>query len=135
MEFVGFGLFFAVWVVFFLASVGGVICAVAALVSISRMDAGAFGPWWDNTKTTWLVGIAVSFAIPFGSLVTGLYWFSKGRATLPTSGVALRPFWAGPPKPMPQWPPAGGYPPPPPQTPLQPPPPQPPHPEQPNPPG
>ena len=107
MEFVGFGVFFLIWGALFFGSFAGLICAVAALISVSQTDDAAFGPWWDNVKTQWLLGIAVSFIVPFGSLVTGVYWFWKGRPPIRTTGVALRPFWAGPPKPMPQWPPAG----------------------------
>jgi hypothetical protein len=111
MELMGLGLFFVVWLVLFVGSFAGIVFGVAALISISQLDATAFGPWWDNTKTPWLLGIAVSFVIPFGSLVTGIYWFWMGRPPLRTTGVVLRPFWVGPPKPMPPWPPQHGYPP------------------------
>ncbi len=117
MEYVGFGALFVVWAVVMAASIGGTICAIAALVSISRMHPDAFGPWWDNTKTTWTVGLAVSFLVPFGAVVVGIYWFWKGKEPLPATGMVARPFWAGPPKPMPMYPPvgyppAGAYPPP-----------------------
>jgi hypothetical protein len=130
VEFVGFGLFFLIWGSLMLASFGGIILAVSALVSISRQNPEAFGPWWDNTKSAWMIGIAVSFALPFGTLITGVYWFWKGKEPIRTTGLALRPFWVGPPKPMPMWPPYGGYPPyghvPPPQQPYAPEPPPPP---------
>jgi hypothetical protein len=121
VEYVGFGALFAVWAVVMATSIGGMICAIAALVSISRMHPDAFGPWWDNTKTTWMVGLAVSFLVPFGAVVVGVYWFWKGKEPLPATGMVARPFWAGPPKPMPMpmyppgsYPPPGGaYPPPP----------------------
>lgn len=111
---VGIGVFFAVWSLMALASVGGMICAVAALISVGRTDANAFGPWWDNTKNAWLLGLAVSFAIPMGTLIGGVYWFWKGRPPIATTGQALRPFWIGPPKPAPY--PTYGYP----QGPYQP---------------
>ena len=111
VEYVGFGALFVVWAIVMTASIGGMICAIAALVSISQMHADAFGPWWDNTKTTWMVGLAVSFLVPFGAVVVGVYWFWKGKEPLPTTGMVARPFWAGPPKPMPMYPPAG-FPPP-----------------------
>ena len=107
MGFVGFGVFFVIWFALVIGSLVGMICAVAALISISKTNADAFGPWWDNTKTPWLVGIAVGFVVPFGTMVTGVYWFSKGRAPLATTGLVARPFWVGPPKPPPPQPPWG----------------------------
>jgi hypothetical protein len=114
VEYVGFGALFVVWAIVMAASIGGMICAIAALVSISQLHADAFGPWWDNTKTTWMVGLAVSFLVPFGAVVAGVYWFWKGKEPLSATGMVARPFWAGPPKPMPVWPPPGSYPYPPP---------------------
>lgn len=105
MEFLGVGAFLLVWSLLMIGSFGGMICAVAALISISRTDVDAFGPWWDNIKTPWLLGVAVGFVVPFGALIAGVYWFWKGRAPLATTGLVARPFWVGPPKPAP-W----GYP-------------------------
>jgi hypothetical protein len=112
-------LFFLVPVVAF-ATVG---VAIAALISIARTPVEAFGPWWDNTRQLWLVGMSVSFVIPFGSLVAAIMWFSSGRAPLRAGqGYVGRPFWSGPPKPPPPlgWPgmpPPGWGPPPPPGPP------------------
>lgn len=98
---------------------------IAALISIARKPAEAFGPWWDNTKQIWIIGIAVSFLVPLGSLISGIMWFTAGngplRHGLPTAG---RPFWSGPPKPPPYtYPPPPGSPPgPPPYPPSSPPP-------------
>lgn len=107
MELLGFGAFFFVWLVIMLGSVAGLICGAAALISIAQTEVDRFGPWWDNTKTSWLLGVAVGFVVPFGTLVTGIYWFWKGRAPLTTTGLVERPFWAGPPKPPPLQPPWG----------------------------
>jgi len=96
-----FGLFFAVWATLMLATVGGLIVGISALVSVLRLPPEAFGPWWDNTKSAWLLGIAVSFVIPFGLLVTGWIWFRSGKRTLVATGVAGRPFWIGPSRPPP----------------------------------
>jgi hypothetical protein len=118
-----FGLFFAIFGLIWLAGIAGLVLGVAALISVSRTPTDVFGPWWDNTRQLWLVGIAVSFVIPIGTLITGIMWFSSGRAPLRAGqGYAGRPFWAGPPKPPPLPPPPGwpgyaqapyGYPPPP----------------------
>jgi hypothetical protein len=54
--------------------------------------------------------------VPFGTLITGIMWFTTGRAPLRAGhGVAGRPFWAGLPKPPPVMAPPGwpGYAPPP----------------------
>lgn len=133
MESFGFGVFLLIWLTLVVGSLGGMVCAAAALISISRTNADAFGPWWDNTKTPWLLGIAVGFVIPFGTLITGVYWFWKGRAPLATTGLVERPFWIGPPKPPPLqspwgYPPQAPYPPQPypPQS-LYPPQPEPPY--------
>ena len=97
-----FSIFFGlVWLGFMLLAFGGVAIAIAAIVSAARLPDEAFGPWWDNTKTTWLIGIAVGFVLPCGALVSGVYWFATGRRSLSRTGVVARPFWAGPPKPPP----------------------------------
>ena len=98
---IAFGLFFIVWGMVMLASVIGVIAGISALVSVARLPVEAFGPWWDNTKTAWVAGIAVSFIVPFGTLVTGVLWFRSGKSTLLGTGTAGRPFWTGPPRPQP----------------------------------
>jgi hypothetical protein len=106
-----FGIFFfLVWGAFMLAAFGGMALALGALVSAARLPAEAFGPWWDNTKTIWLVGIAVGFLLPCGSVVSGAYWFFSGHQSYRRTGLVSRPFWSGPPKP----PPPVYYPPPPP---------------------
>jgi hypothetical protein len=107
-----FGLFFGVIALLWLAGFGGLIIGISALISVARTPTEAFGPWWDNTRQMWLIGIAVSFVIPVGSLITGIMWFSSGRGPLRAGyGYAGRPFWSGPPKPPPSLPPPGwpGY--------------------------
>lgn len=106
------GGFFAVFGVIWLIGIAGLIYGVAALVSVAQTPSEYFGPWWDNTKQLWLIGIAVGFVVPFGTLIAGIHWFNSGKAPLRAGqGVAGRPFWAGPPKPQP---PAPAYAPPPP---------------------
>jgi hypothetical protein len=107
----GFSAFFIFFALIWLASIAGFVIGIAALISVSKLPSEAFGPWWDNIKQTWLIGIAVGFVVPFGTLITGILWFNSGRTTLRTVGVAGRPFWAGPPKPPPLQPPPGwgGY--------------------------
>jgi hypothetical protein len=90
-------LFVVVWIAFAVAMVGGLIAAVSALVSAARLPAEAFGPWWDNTKSAWIIGIVV----PFGTLVAGVLWFRTGKHELVANGVVGRPFWVGPAKPPP----------------------------------
>ena len=104
MFFVGF---MFVWSVFFFGALIGMVLGVIALISAARTPAPAFGPWWDNTKTTWLLGIAISYMIPFGLWVTSIYWFRTGRRGLTDTGLVGRPFWTGPPKPYPPTPPPG----------------------------
>jgi hypothetical protein len=122
--FPAFGLFFVLFGLIWLAGISGFILGICALISVSKTPTEYFGPWWDNTKQLWLIGIAVGFVIPFGTLVAGFMWFNSGRAPLREGrGYADRPFWAGPPKPAPLGPPPGwgsyapppyAYPPPPP---------------------
>jgi hypothetical protein len=127
-----FGLFFGFIMAIWLVAFGGLILTVAALISVARMPSEAFGPWWDNTKQLWVIGLAVSFVVPLGTLIAGIMWFTTGRAPLRAGyPVAGRPFWAGPPKPPPAMAPPGwpGYappynypsPPPPPVSPVAPP--------------
>ena len=101
--------FFLVWAFVMLLGFGGMALAIGAIVSASKLPAEAFGPWWDNLKTTWIVGIAVGFLLPCGAVAAGGYWFFSGRPAYQRTGVVGRPFWAGPPKPPPVY-----YPPPPP---------------------
>jgi hypothetical protein len=112
-------LFFVVWGGFMLLTFGGMFLGIAALVSAARLPDVAFGPWWDNTKALWLVGLAVGFLVPFGSVIAGSYWFFGARRPLSSTGLVARPFWAGPPKPPPPW--AWGPPPAPPPPPGPPP--------------
>jgi hypothetical protein len=129
--FPAFGLFFGFFMAIWLVGFGALVLAIAALISVAKTPTEFFGPWWDNTKQTWIIGIAVSFVIPFGTLIAGIMWFNSGRAPLRAGhGVAGRPFWAGPPKPPPAMPPPGwpgynpgpyGYPPAPPVAPTAPP--------------
>jgi hypothetical protein len=107
-----FGLFFGFIMAIWLVGFSALILAIAALVSVAKTPTEFFGPWWDNTKQTWIIGIAVSFVVPFGTLIAGIMWFNSGRAPLRAGrGIAGRPFWAGPPKPPPAMPPPGwpGY--------------------------
>jgi hypothetical protein len=118
----GFGIFAVFLFLIPLLALSSIGLGVAALVSISRTPIEAFGPWWDNTRQTWLVGVAVSFVIPLGNVIAGIVWFSSGRAPLRNGqGYVARPFWSGPPKPPPPpgWvpPPPGWGPPPPPAPP------------------
>jgi hypothetical protein len=100
-------MFFVVWFVLVFGSIAAFLIGVIALIQAAQMPAEAFGPWWDNTKSGWLLGMAVSYALPLGSLVTGVYWFRTGRRQLAATGVVGRPFWLGPPKPPPVYPPPG----------------------------
>jgi hypothetical protein len=116
---IGFGIAFSAFFVgmfVLFAVVYGV--GIAALISIARTPDELFGPWWDNTKQIWILGIAVSFFVPLGSVISGIMWFTNGKGPLRHgSHIAGRPFWAGPPKPPPYI-----YPPPPyqPGAPYQP---------------
>ena len=107
---IAFSVFFVGMFLLFVVTYGA---GIAALISIARKPAEAFGPWWDNTKQTWIIGSAVAFFVPFGPLVAGICWFSGGKAPIRRGEQAGRPFWSGPPKPPP-YPPYGypGYPPP-----------------------
>jgi hypothetical protein len=109
------GLFFSgfllLWFLLFFGSIGGLILGVVALVSAAQTPTPAFGPWWDNTKTAWLLGIAISYLIPFGLWFTAIYWFRTGKRGLERDGIVGRPFWMGPIKPYPPAP-VSWYPPP-----------------------
>jgi hypothetical protein len=108
-------LFFLFFGFVFLTAIGGLVIGVAAIINVATTPAERFGPWWDNTKQMWLIGIAVGYVIPLGTIIAGIAWFTGGRRGLSTYGVAGRPFWAGPPKPAPIAGPPG-YGPPPPST-------------------
>jgi len=106
-----FTLFFLFTIGLMLVSLGGLVIGIAALVNVASTPIEAFGPWWDNQRQMWIVGIAVSFLIPLGSLIAGIMWFTSGRRGIRDHGVAGRPFWAGAPKPQPPaWPPAAASP-------------------------
>lgn len=106
MDRLSVGVFFVIWGTSMLGAVAGFVIGLSALVSAARAPAEAFGPWWDNTKTAWLLGIGISFLIPCGMLVVGIYWFWSGRRSLRATGAVARPFWVGPSKPPPVGPPS-----------------------------
>jgi hypothetical protein len=116
----GFAAFFVLWLVLVLVGFGGFVVGVIALINVATTPVERFGPWWDNTRQVWILGLAVAFVVPLGPLVAGISWFTTGRRGLHHGGVAGRPFWAGAPKPPPPAPPAwgapapGAWPPPPP---------------------
>jgi hypothetical protein len=131
---IAFSAFFVGMFVLFAVMYG---IGIAALISVARTPDEHFGPWWDSTKQTWILGIAVSFFVPLGSLISGIMWFTNGKGPLRHgSHTAGRPFWTGPPKPPPYMylpppyqPPGPPFPPPgPPYQPPDPPPYQPPDP-------
>src|SRR5471032_2275970 len=106
---IAFSFFFVGMFLLFVVMYGA---GIAALISVARKPAEAFGPWWDNTKQAWVIGLAVAFFVPFGSIVGGIHWFTSGKGPLRHGGTqAGRPFWSGSPKPPPY--PPYGYPPPP----------------------
>jgi hypothetical protein len=114
------GLFLGTFAVVWLLLLGSYLVGIAAIINVATTPVEAFGPWWDNLRQSWLIGIVVSFLVPFGHLVTGIMWFTSGRQPLRDGrGYVGRPFWAGPPRPPPGW---SGYPPPPYQPPPPPPP-------------
>jgi hypothetical protein len=105
-------LFFLFFGFIMLTAVGGLLIGVAAIISVATTPAEAFGPWWDNTKQIWILGLVLGYLIPFGTIVAGIAWFTGGRRGL-AHGVAGRPFWSGPPRPAPIAGPPGYAPPPP----------------------
>ena len=99
----GFGLFLLFWFAMLALTVGGFVIGLIAFIDVVQTPLDRFGPWWDNTRQAWVVGLAVSVVIPAGPLVAGIMWFTGGRRGLRQTGVAGRPFWAGAPKPPPPW--------------------------------
>jgi hypothetical protein len=96
-----FAVFFVFWLMLVLIGLGSLAIGIAAIINVSSTPIEAFGPWWDNTRQTWILGIAVSFVVPFGPLIAGIIWFTSGRRSLRDHGIAGRPFWAGAPRPQP----------------------------------
>jgi hypothetical protein len=110
----GFGAFFLIFTVLMVVGFGGFVLGVVALIDVSQTPVERFGPWWDNTKQTWIIGLAVAFVVPLGPLIGGIAWYRSGKPALRATGVAGRPFWAGAPRPAPPYQP---QPPPPPPAP------------------
>jgi hypothetical protein len=106
--------FFLVFVLIFVP----LAFTVWALIDVVRAPDAAFGPPWDNAKSMWILGIALGFVVPFGTLVAPVLWWTQIRPALRAGQLVPRPFWA----PRPSYP---SYPPYPPQAPYpyQPPPP------------
>jgi hypothetical protein len=107
------------------------VFCIYALVEAVRAPEQAYGPPWDNSKNAWVLGLALSFVIPFGTIVGPILWWMNGHKALRARTVVPRPFWAPapryyPPPPGAQMPPPGPVPPQPygqqpPQGPPQPP--------------
>ena len=107
------GVFALFFVVVMALGVGALLIGIVALVEIAQTPVERFGPWWDNTKQTWLIDVVVGFVVPASTIVAGIHWYLTGRRGLHETGVAGRPFWAGSPRPAP---PYGGPPPAPPSA-------------------
>jgi hypothetical protein len=118
-----FGGFFAFW--FFLVFALILIplgFTVWALIDVVRAPDAAFGPPWDNAKGMWILGMALGFVVPMGTVVAPILWWTQVRPALRAGQPVPRPFWAPRPSYPPQYPapyPPQAYPQPP-QVPLPP---------------
>lgn len=104
-----FGALFFFWLLLMIVAVGSLGVGIAALIDVAGTPIERFGPWWDNTRQAWIVGLAVAFLIPAGPLIGGILWFSGGKRELRTRGVAGRPFWSSAPRPAPPYGPQPPY--------------------------
>lgn len=102
-------MFFLVMLALVLVPLGFLIYS---LVEVARAPEQAFGPPWDNGRNAWLLGLAVAFAIPAGTIVGPILWWMQGHKALRAGQLVPKPFWA---------PSRGGYPPPPGSYPQYPP--------------
>src|SRR3954453_18622612 len=65
-----FGIVFVLfWAGLMLLGFGGFVLGVVALINVATTPIERFGPWWDNTRQVWLVGLAVAFVVPAGTIV------------------------------------------------------------------
>lgn len=87
---------------------------IYSLVEAVRAPDAAFGPPWDNAKNAWIIGLAVAFVLPAGTIVASIVWWTQGHKALRGGARVPRPFWA----PAPSYPPQP-YPPQPPGPPEQ----------------
>ncbi|HWL37796.1 MAG TPA: hypothetical protein VNQ77_16535 [Frankiaceae bacterium] len=101
----------ATFAMFFLAIMALVLVPlgflVYSLVEVARAPEQAFGPPWDNGKNAWLIGLAVAFAIPAGTIVGPILWWTQGHKALRARQLVPKPFWAPA---RTYYPPAQGYP-------------------------
>lgn len=68
--------------------------AIYSLIEISRTPVEAFGPPWDNGKNAWTLGLALSFLLPVGAIVTSVLWWTQGHVALRAGRPVPRPFWS-----------------------------------------
>jgi hypothetical protein len=99
-----FALFFLAMMALVLVPLG---FHIYSLVEVSRTPEQAFGPPWDNGKNAWLIGLAVAFAIPAGTIVAPILWWTQGHKAVGERRLVPKPFWAPA---RTSYPPAQGYP-------------------------
>ena len=93
--FMVFPFFFFVFVMLLaVAQLVAIGLTIWALVEAARTPEPAFGPPWDNGKSAWTLGLALSFVIPFAVLVTPILWWTQGHRALRARAQIPRPFWS-----------------------------------------
>jgi hypothetical protein len=98
----GLGAFVVIWIAFVMTvAVLPMAFTIFALIDVSRAPDAAFGPPWDNGKSAWLLGLALAFVVPCGTVVGPVLWFTQGRKPLREGRPVPRPFWSRPSVPYP----------------------------------
>jgi hypothetical protein len=101
-----------VWLALMAGALAIFVMHIVALVDVSKMQGWQFVWPGEPVKSSWLLGLALGFVIPLGSLVTTILWWQKVRAPRRQGLPADRPFWMSaplpppgpPPMPPPGWP-------------------------------
>jgi hypothetical protein len=110
-------IFFVIWGGLMAAGITFLVLHIVALVDVAKMQGWQFVPPGEPVKSSWLLGLALAFVIPFGGIVTTIMWWRQVRAPKRMGQLAGRPFWMSDPSiqpPPPGWGPPPGVPAPPP---------------------
>jgi hypothetical protein len=89
------GGFFILWIAFIVSLVLVPLAfTIFSLVEVGKAPDEAFGPPWDNGKNAWILGLALAFVIPAGTIVGPILWWSLGHRALREGRPVPRPFWS-----------------------------------------
>ena len=85
--------FFLLWMALVVVAAGQLVMHIVAIIDVAKMQWWQFVPPGEPVKSSWLLGLGISFVIPFGGLITTIMWWRQVRTPKRAGQLAERPFW------------------------------------------